>query len=195
MAAKVLGVLGAVGAFFLTALPAAAAEAERDAGAELTKKPPEEGQHHFALGAQIGFFNPNGLAVRAGFRPISLEVAGGFVPTLLSYGEQSDPDLKLIAPFEVTPQLLLGDIKLGNKIHGAFRLGYRYNLMLGHGVTFGGQLSKRWGHLQLEGLWGMSVFPGAVDKLRDEDTVPAKTSFNFPPSITWGLTVGLLYYP
>ena len=188
-----LGILGLSCAALLAAEPAEAAE--RDAGEGKEPASEEELQQNFAFGAQVGFFNPNGLAVRAGFRPISLEVAGGFAPTLLSYGGQSDPDLKLIAPFEITPQLLLGDLKLGNKIHGAFRLGYRYNLKLGHGVTFGGQLSKRWGHLQLEGLWGMSVFPGAVDKLSEEHTVPGNTSYNFPPSITWGLTVGLLYYP
>jgi hypothetical protein len=25
--------------------------------------------------------------------------------------------------------------------------------------------------------------------------VPERASFNFPPALTWGLTVGLLYYP
>ena len=195
MAARVLGVLGAIGVGFLTALPASAAEIERDAGAEVTKKPQEEGQQNFALGAQVGFYNPNGLALRAGFRPISVEAAAGWTPTLLSYGGDDNPKLKLIAPLELTPQLLLGDIKLGNKIHGAFRLGYRYNLMLGHGFTFGGQLSKRWGHVQLEGLWGVSVFPDAVFKLQEEDAVPANPRFNFPPSVNWGLTVGLMYYP
>jgi hypothetical protein len=114
---------------------------------------------------------------------------------LLNYGSDRDPKLKLLAPFELTPQLLLGDIELGNKIHGAFRVGYRYNLALSHGFTFGGQLSKRWGHLQLEGLWGVSVFPNAADELRDGDAVPENTSFNFPPSVTWGLSVGLMYYP
>lgn len=195
MVARVLGVVGAMSVGFLTALPASAAQAERDAGAKAPLEPPTEGQQNFALGAQVGFYNPNGLALRAGFRPISLEVAAGWVPTLLNYGSDRDPKLKLIAPFELTPQLLLGDIKFGNKIHGAFRVGYRYNLALGHGFSFGGQLSKRWGHLQLEGLWGMSVFPNAADELRDEDAVPQNTSFNFPPSVTWGLSVGLMYYP
>ena len=190
---RVLSVLGAMGVCVLTARPAAAVE--RAASGVEAPKPQAEGQGNFALGAQVGFYNPNGLAVRAGFRPLSLEVAAGWAPTLLSYGSDRDPKLKLLAPFELTPQLLLGDIKLGNEIHGAFRAGYRYNLTLGHGFTFGGQLSKRWGHLQLEGLWGVSVYPNAVDELRDEDAVPENTSFNFPPSVTWGLSVGLMYYP
>jgi hypothetical protein len=190
---RVSSVLGVIGVGVLTALPAAAVE--RDAGGVAAPKPQAEGQGNFALGAQVGFYNPNGLALRGGFRPISLEAAAGWVPTLLSYGSDQDPKLKLLAPFEVTPQLLLGDIKLGNEIHGAFRIGYRYNLALAHGFTFGGQLSKRWGHLQLEGLWGVSVFPNAADELRDEDAVPENTSFNFPPSVTWGLSVGLMYYP
>lgn len=164
--------------------------------ADVAREPKQEDlQHNLSLGAQVGFYNPNGLAVRAGFRPISLEVAAGWVPTLLSYGSDRNPNLKLIAGFELTPQLLLGNIKFENKIHGAFRVGYRYNLMLGHGATLGGQLSKRWGHLQLEGLWGVSVFPGAADKLRADHTVRAGTSFNFPPALNWGLTVGLMYYP
>jgi hypothetical protein len=195
MVARVLGVVGAIAVSLLAALPALAAEAERDADAKAPLEPQAEGQQNLALGAQVGFYNPNGLALRAGFRPISLEAAAGWAPTLLSYGGDRHSKLKLIAPLELTPQLLLGDIQLGNKIHGAFRVGYRYNLTLGHGFTLGGQLSKRWGHLQLEGLWGLSVFPNAVDELREENVLPENTSFNFPPSVTWGLTVGLMYYP
>jgi hypothetical protein len=190
---RVLGVFGAMGVGLLTTLSAAAGE--RDAGADDAPKPQAEVQRNFALGAQAGFYNPNGLALRAGFRPISLEAAAGWVPTLLSYGGDRDPTLKLIAPFELTPQLVLGDVKFGNDVHGALRIGYRYNLTLGHGVTLGGQLSKRWGHLQLEGLWGVSIFPDAVAQLRKEGTVPEDPSYNFPPSVNWGLTVGLMYYP
>lgn len=175
------------------ALPALAAE--QDAGPEIRLKPKEEVQHHFGFGAQLGFYNPNGLAVRGGWQSLSLEAAAGFTPTVLSYGGNSNPKLKLIAPFEVTPQLLLGDIKLGASIHGAFRVGYRYNWALGHGGTVGGQISKRYGHLQLEGLWGITIYPDAPEQLRSADTVPDRTSFNFPPALTWGLTVGLLYYP
>jgi hypothetical protein len=191
--ARVLGVLGAISVGFLTALPATAAE--RDAGADHAQKTQAEGQRNFALGAQVGFYNPNGLVLRAGFRPISLEAAAGWVPTLLSYGGDRDPTLKLIAPFEITPQLLVGDVEFGNEVHGAVRIGYRYNLTLGHGVTIGGQLSKRWGHVQLEGLWGVSIFPDAIARLREEGAVPENPSYNFPPSLNWGLTVGLMYYP
>lgn len=191
--ARVLGVWGALGVGILTALPAAAVE--RDAGAADAATTQPEVQRSFALGAQVGFYNPNGLAVRAGFRPLLLEAAAGWMPTLLSYGGDRDPTLKLIAPFEITPQLLLGDVKFGSEVHGAIRIGYRYNLALGHGVTLGGQLSKRWGHLQLEGLWGVSIFPDAVAQLREEGIVPENPSYNFPPSLNWGLTVGLMYYP
>lgn len=147
------------------------------------------------FGAQVGFFNPNGVTLRAGSGPIALEGSVGFALSLLSYGSDQSPDLKLIAPFEVSPQVLLGDIRLDRTIHGSFRLGYRYNVALGHGGTFGGQIARRWTHWQLEGLWGVTIYPGAADRLRENGWVPAEPSFNFPPSINWGLTVGMLYYP
>jgi hypothetical protein len=147
------------------------------------------------LGAQVGFFNANGVTLRAGYGAIALEGSAGFALSLLSYGSDRNPDLKLIAPFEVSPQVLLGDIPLTKTIHGSFRLGYRYNVALGHGGTVGGQVARRWTHWQLEGLWGVTVYPGATDRLREDGRVPAETSFNFPPSVNWGLTVGMLYYP
>lgn len=147
------------------------------------------------FGAQLGFFNPNGVTVRAGHGAVALEGSAGFALSLLSYGGNRNPDLKLIAPFEVSPQLLFGDIKLTRGIHGSFRLGYRYNVALGHGGTVGGQLARRWTHWQLEGLWGVSVYPGAADRLREDGRVPKETSFNFPPALSWGLTVAMMYYP
>jgi hypothetical protein len=90
---------------------------------------------------------------------------------------------------------VLADIPFENRIRGAFRLGYRYDLALGHGGTIGAQLSKRWGHLQLEGLWGISLFPRAQKKLRADAVVPNDPDFNSSPDWTWGLTVGLMYYP
>ncbi len=147
------------------------------------------------FGAQVGFFNPNGVTLRAGSGPVALEGSAGFSLSLLSYGGNRSPDLKLIAPFEVSPQVLLGDIQLHRAIHGSFRLGYRYNVALGHGGTVGAQIARRWTHWQLEGLWGVTIYPDAADRLREDGRVPAETSFNFPPAINWGLTVGILYYP
>jgi hypothetical protein len=44
-------------------------------------------------------------------------------------------------------------------------------------------------------VWGVSIFPDAVARLREEGIVPENPSYNFPPSLNWGLTVGLMYYP
>jgi hypothetical protein len=193
MAARWLGIVTGLAVLAL-ALPGALA-APPDASSETQQEAQAEVQRHFGFGAQLGFYNPNGLAARAGWLPLSIEAAAGFTPTLLSYGGNQNPRLELIAPLELTPQILVGDIKLSSSIHGAFRTGYRYNWALGHGATFGGQLSKRYGHLQLEGLWGISIYPDAARRVRDDGTVPETASFNFPPALTWGLTVGLLYYP
>ena len=152
------------------------------------------GQEHFGFGAGIGFFNPNGLVLRAGARQVSLEASGGFAPALLSYGGNRDPELKLIAPLEVSPQVVFDVIELPREIRGGLRMGYRYNWALGHGGTFGGQVGKRWGHVLLEGLWGITVYPKAAEQLRG-DRVPDGTNFNFPPEFAYGLTVQLLYYP
>jgi hypothetical protein len=192
MVARWLGLVIGLGA---SSLAPFALAAESNAEPEILLKPKAEAQHHFGFGAQLGFYNPNGLAVRGGWRPFSLELAAGVTPSLLSYGSNQNPRLELIAPLEVTPQLLVGDIKLGSSIHGAFRAGYRYNWVLGHGATFGGQISKRYGHLELEGLWGVTIYPDAAERLREGGTVPEGTSFNFPPALNWGLTVSLLYYP
>jgi len=152
-------------------------------------------QENFGMGAQLGFFNPSGLSVRAGARALSLDVSAGFVPVLLSYGGSRSPDLKFIAPFEVSPQLLIDVVQFKHEMRGGLRLGYRYNTALGHAATLGGQIGKHISpHLLLEGVWGLSYYPRASDRLRG-DQVPAGTSFNFPPELGYGLTVDLLYYP
>lgn len=152
------------------------------------------GQEHFGFGAGLGFYNPSGVVLRAGTRHVSLEASAGFTPLLLSYGGSRNPDLKLIAPLEVSPQLVFEILEFPKEIRGGLRLGYRYNAALGQGGTFGGQLGKRWGRLLLEGVWGISIYPKAGDELRG-DQVPAGTSFNFPPEFSYGLTVQILYYP
>jgi hypothetical protein len=65
-----------------------------------------EGQENFGFGAGIGFVSPSGLVLRAGARVVSVEGAAGFMPALLSYGSQQNPQLKLIAPLEATGQVV-----------------------------------------------------------------------------------------
>ncbi len=168
---------------------ASAAETEAEAEAEA------EAQDNFGFGAQIGFYNPNGLTVRAGARAISLELTAGFVPYLLSYGSSQHPELKFVFPFEVTPQLVIHAVTFKNGVSGAALLGYRYNVDLGHGTTLGGQIEKRISRkLVAEGMLGFSYYPDASDRLRGHQ-VPKDTSFNFPPQISEGITIGLLFYP
>lgn len=170
------------------------------AAAEGQVKPPAKkpsaavGQESFGFGAGIGLYNPNGLMLRAGARVVAVDVTAGFVPILLSYGGNSSPKLKLIAPFEVTPQLSFELLTFPREIRAGLRAGYRFNSELGQGGTFGGQIGKRWGHVLLEGLWGITIYPKASQRLRG-DTLPAGTEFNFPPELSYGLTVNLLYYP
>jgi len=152
------------------------------------------GQENFGLGATLGFFNPSGLVLRGGARAAALEVTAGFMPALLSYGSSRAPQLKFIAPFELTPQLVFEVAELKREIRAGLRLGYRYNWALGHGGSVGGQLGKRFGHVVLEGVFGVAVYPGAADRLRG-DEVPQGSSFNFPPSLNWGFNVNVLYYP
>jgi uncharacterized membrane protein YfcA len=153
-----------------------------------------EGQENFGFGAGIGFVSPSGLVLRAGARVVSVEGAAGFMPALLSYGSQQNPQLKLIAPLEATGQVVFEVLEFPREIRGGLRLGYRHNLVLGPGGTLGGQIGKRWGHLLLEGVWGISLYPDARDRLNGEQ-VPEGTSYNFPPELNWGLSVQVLYYP
>jgi hypothetical protein len=90
--------------------------------------------------------------------------------------------------------LVINAVTFPREIRGALRLGYRYNAALGHAGTLGGQLGKRWGHFLLEGLWGISIFPNAEDKLRGKE-VPANASFDLPPALGWGLSVNFMYFP
>jgi hypothetical protein len=169
--------------------------AAKTASATPAEATPDAPQENFGFGAQIGSANPSGVIVRVGARAISLDVTAGFVPVLLDYGNAQSPSLKLLAPFEVTPQVLIDVVNFKNDIRGGLRFGYRYNTALGYGLTVGGQIGKRVSKkLLLEGLWGISYYPRAADNLRG-DQVPAGTSFNFPPQLGYGLSVGLLYYP
>jgi hypothetical protein len=156
---------------------------------------PEAPQENFGFGAQLGSYSPSGVLVRAGARALSLDVTAGFVPLLLDYGNPQSPSLKLLAAFEITPQVLIDVVNFKNDIRGGMRFGYRYNTVLGYGVTLGGQIGKRvTKRLLLEGYGGTSYYPRAADNLRG-DQVPAGTSFNLPPQLGYGLSVGLLYYP
>lgn len=187
MLARFLGGAAAVLGLF-TVRPAAAQEAGKEAA------PAAVGQENFGFGATVGFFNPNGAELRVGARAIALDVTGGYVPFLLSYGGNLDPKLKLIAPLEVSPQLLIHVLTLGHDVEGQLRLGYRYDVALGHGGTLGGQAGKRWGHVLLEATWGLSLYPNATEKLRGHE-VPAGTTFNFPPVLGGGVSVDLMYFP
>lgn len=179
----------------LTPTPPPPHAAQSDGGSREASTPESSEQANFGFGAQIGFYNPNGLSVRAGAPAISLEVSAGFVPVLLSYGDSQHPDLKFLFPFEVSPQLVIHAVTFRNGITGAALLGYRYNVVLGHGATLGGQIEKRISRkLVAEGMLGFSYYPDAADRLRG-DQVPVDTSFNFPPQLSEGITVGLLFYP
>ncbi len=153
------------------------------------------GQEHFAFGPTLGFGNPNGLQVRAGDKALALDVTAGFAPILFNYGDSRDPSYKLLVPFEVSPQIVIHALTFRNEIRGAVRLGYRYNVTLGHGATLGAQIHKRMSrHVALEGAWTLSYYPNAAERLRG-DAVPDGASFNFPPQLNAGLSVSLLYYP
>jgi len=152
------------------------------------------GQENFGIGAQLGFFDPSGVAVRLGARAVSLHVPAGVLPVLLNYGSAREPDYKFLAPLEIAPQVLVELVEFKNEVRGGLRLGYRYNAALGSGGSFGGQLGKRFGHVLLEGAWGISIYPKAAENLRG-DQVPEGASFNFPPALNWGLNVAVFYYP
>ncbi len=152
-------------------------------------------QEYFGFGAQVGFYNPNGLTVRVGPPAISLEATVGFVPVLLDYGDSRHPELKFLMPFEVTPQLVIHAVTFRNDVRGNLLLGYRYNAALGSAPTIGGQIEKRvTRHWLIEGMWGLSYYPDAADRLRGNQ-VPKDTDFQFPPQLGYGISIGALFYP
>ena len=179
-----------------TCLSATSVAAAQEGGPDARAKKPTAavGQENFGFGPSVGFYNPNGLMLRVGARVVAVDVTAGFVPVLLSYGGNRNPKLKLIAPFEVTPQLSFELLTFPREIRAGLRAGFRYNSDLGNGGTFGGQIGKRWGHVLLEGLWGITIYPKASDKLRG-NRLAEGTEFNFPPELAYGLSLNLLYYP
>ncbi|MET0791733.1 MAG: hypothetical protein ABW061_09455 [Polyangiaceae bacterium] len=178
--------------------PSAPAGRKQESSAVVLPKLAPEPQRNFGFGAQIGFYNPNGLSVRFGARAISVELTAGFAPLLVnyeSYSARQDNELKFLMPFEVTPQFVIHAVTFKHEMRGNLLLGYRYNTALGHGATLGGELESSIGRkLVLQGLWGITYFPDAIDHLRG-DQVPADASFHFPPWFGYGLSVGLLFYP
>lgn len=173
-----------------------AAIAEGADGKGDPSRPPSvaRGQENFGLGAELGFYNPNGFALRGGARAASLEVAFGFTPSLLSYGSAREPKLKFLAPLEVAPQLVFDIIEIKRELRGGLRVGYRYNWALGHGGSVGGQIGKRFGDFLVEGVGGITVYPNAAGRLRG-DEVPANAGLNFPPALNWGVGVSIFFYP
>jgi hypothetical protein len=158
-----------------------------------------DAQDYFGFGAQIGDYNPSGLTVRVGGSAISLQVTAGFLPVLFVHyqdGDTRDGKLKFLLPFEVTPQLVIHAATFRNAIRGNVLLGYRYNSVLGHAATLGGQIEKRVSRKWLlEGMFGVSYYPRAEDRLLG-DKVPKNDTFAFPtPQVSSGITIGALFYP
>lgn len=182
------------------ALPTPAAEvagpsARSDAPVETLPQRRPDPQAYFGFGAQVGFYNPNGFSARVGVPAISLEATVGFVPVLLDYGDSQHPELKFLMPFEVSPQLVIHAVTFRNDIRGNLLLGYRYNAALGHAPTIGGQIEKRVSrHWLIEGMWGISYYPDAADRLRGNQ-VAKDTDFQFPPQLGAGISIGALFYP
>ena len=182
--------LGGVAAVLglLVVRPAAAQEPVKQPSAAV-------GQENFGFGASVGFFNPNGAVLRLGARAVALDVTAGYALTALSYrtpvpaemgaffsDDIGQAHVKFLAPLELTPQLLINVVTFPREIRGALRFGYRYNTALGHAGTIAGQIGKRWGHLLIEGLWGISVYPKAEARLRDKE-MPQDASFSLPPAL------------
>jgi hypothetical protein len=168
-------------------------------GAPAADRPaPPAGQSYFGFGAQLGFYNPNGLVVHVGVPAVAIEASAGFAPLLLSYRSDSqyeDNELKFLVPFEVSTQLVIHAVTFKHDMRGNLLLGYRYNRALGQGITLGGEIESRVTRkLVLQGLWGVSFYPDASDHLR-RDRVPSDAEFKFPPWLGYGLSVGLLFYP
>ncbi len=153
-------------------------------------------QEAFGFGAQIGFYNPNGVSVRAGARAIALQVIAGFTPKAVSYGGYRDQKYEFFMTSEVTAQAVIYATTFRNEIRGHALIGYRYNGVYGHGAMLGAQIEKRVTRkLLLEGLWGFSYYPAAADRVRG-DKVPKDADFGFPPpQIDFGVSVGLLFFP
>jgi hypothetical protein len=168
-----------------SARPATAAEvAPRDAA--LDRGP-------VSMLLHIGTFAGFGGGIAVGTRDIGVRGSAGWIPLLLA----SNSHLDFYSGFQTGADLYVRFFSPRPTTGIGGLAGYRYNTLLGHGITLGG-----YAQIALNRAFDVNVsagflfFPDGEDHLLREEHLPAGSQFAFPgPKVNFGVSAGIAFFP
>jgi len=183
--------------------PPAPAPVAAPAGAPAAPAParvPHYGhQRGVGILAEIGFHTGFGVGARVGAGDFGARVSAGWNPIIVAI-QKPDP---AESDFDAASSLQINADVFALPIQGTERArvgaigGYRYNSILGHGASLGGNAVVDLGpHLALDLLGGITWFPSGNARARDEFGVAAQDDFGFPgPELVYAAELALIFYP
>jgi hypothetical protein len=172
----------------------------RAEGESTAESPPRHfgGQRSFGLGPNVGFGTGAGATIGTVFDPVGLWLSGGYIPVFV-FGNKHDVDKTLTfdaySSAQIDADVSMMPWHAGKRIDFGLLLGYRYNTLLGHGVSAGPGLQ-----LDLSSALGLffsitySVFPAAQDRLAPRAGYPTDRDASIP-WLQGGGNLGLIFYP
>jgi hypothetical protein len=156
-----------------------------------------DGRGPFALLLHVGPYSGFGGGVAVGTPDVGVRASVGWTPLLTVLTSGSDTDLHFYGGFQISPDLYARLLHPRPTTHVGVQGGYRYNTLFGHGAAVGG-----YAQFGLSGAidalisMGVVVFPDGEDRLKRDQNLAPGTSFSFPgPSVNFGVSLGLAFFP
>lgn len=156
-------------------------------------------QRSVGILAEIGLHTGFGVGARVGAGDFGARVSAGWNPIIVAI-QKPDPtenDFDAASSLQINADLFALPIQGTERARVGAIGGYRYNSILGHGASLGGNAVVDLGpHLALDLLGGITWFPSGNERARDEFGVAAQDDFGFPgPELVYSAELALIFYP
>jgi hypothetical protein len=141
----------------------------------------------------IGTFAGFGGGLALGTRDVGIRGSAGWFPLLVA----SNSHLDFYSGFQTGADLYARFFSPGPAASLGGLAGYRYNTLLGHGITVGGYVQVALNRaFDVNVFAGFLFFPDGEDHLRREEQLPAGSQFAFPgPKVNFGVSAGIAFFP
>jgi hypothetical protein len=161
---------------------------------------PHYGHQRIAgLLAEIGFHTGFGIGARVGTGDFGARVSADWNPIIVVIQklDATQTDFDAASSLQINADLFALPIQGTERARIGAIGGYRYNSILGHGASLGGNAVVDLGpHLALDILGGITWFPRGNERARDEFGIAAQDDFGFPgPELVYGVNAALVFYP
>ena len=166
-------------------------------GRAQTPEQPQPEHRGLSLQLSAGPYSGFGGGLGFGTRDVGVRGLVGWAPVIVVVERPTSSDLELYSSLLVGPDLYFRLFRPRPATDIGGLAGYRYDSLLGHGVSFGGyarvELSRA---LDVDISVGLLIFPDGENRLKQERNLPSSTQFSFPgPKVNFGASIGLAFFP